>query len=166
MRLLSTPFRSALLKKGVIKKVFLEILQNSQENACAWDSFLIKLQARPATLLKKRLWHRCFPINFVKFPRTSFFTEPLRWLLLNCPLIILYRLIKTCSDSTKQPPKIQWQMSAPGYFDDSDHEFINHRIILLCPKQELNKFNGALSFRALQNSAYNFLFFRLIFNKR
>ena len=25
---------------------------------------------RPATLLKKRLWHRCFPANFVKFLRT------------------------------------------------------------------------------------------------
>ena len=22
---------------------------------------------RPATLLKKRLWHRCFPVNFVDF---------------------------------------------------------------------------------------------------
>ena len=28
---------------------------------------------RPATLLKKRLWHRCFPVNFAKFPRTLFF---------------------------------------------------------------------------------------------
>ena len=27
---------------------------------------------RPATLLKRRLWHRCFPVNFVKFLRTSF----------------------------------------------------------------------------------------------
>ena len=26
----------------------------------------------PATLLKKRLWHRCFPVNFAKFLRTSF----------------------------------------------------------------------------------------------
>ena len=25
---------------------------------------------RPATLLKKRLWHRCFPLNFAKFLRT------------------------------------------------------------------------------------------------
>ena len=24
----------------------------------------------PATLSKKRLWHRCFPVNFVKFLRT------------------------------------------------------------------------------------------------
>ena len=37
---------------------------------------------RPATLLKKRLWHRCFPVNFVKFPRTPFLTEHLQWLLL------------------------------------------------------------------------------------
>ena len=28
--------------------------------------------ARPATLLKKRLWHSCFPANFVKFSRTPF----------------------------------------------------------------------------------------------
>ena len=27
---------------------------------------------RPATLLKKRLCHRCFPLNFVKFLRTPF----------------------------------------------------------------------------------------------
>ena len=27
---------------------------------------------RPATLLKKRLWHRCFPMNFAKFLRTPF----------------------------------------------------------------------------------------------
>ena len=27
---------------------------------------------KPATLLKKRLWHWCFPVNFVKFLRTPF----------------------------------------------------------------------------------------------
>ena len=36
-----------------------------------------------ATLLKWRLWYRCFPVNFVKFLRTSFPTEHLWWLLLN-----------------------------------------------------------------------------------
>ena len=35
----------------------------------------------PATLLKKRLWHKSFPVNFVKFLRTPIFTEHLRWLL-------------------------------------------------------------------------------------
>ena len=28
---------------------------------------------RPAILLKKRLWHGCFPVNFAKFLRTPFF---------------------------------------------------------------------------------------------
>ena len=37
---------------------------------------------RPTTLLKKRHWHRCFPVNFSKFLRTPFFIEHLRWLLL------------------------------------------------------------------------------------
>ena len=41
---------------------------------------------RPATLLKKRPWHRWFPVNFVKFLRTSFLTEHLRWLLLEACL--------------------------------------------------------------------------------
>ena len=37
---------------------------------------------RPATLLKKRLWHRCFLVNFGEILRTPFLTEHLRWLLL------------------------------------------------------------------------------------
>ena len=37
--------------------------------------FLHKIAGlRPAALLKKRLWNRFFPTNFVKFLRTSFFT--------------------------------------------------------------------------------------------
>ena len=36
----------------------------------------------PATLLKRRLWHRCFPLSFVKRSENAFFTEHLWWLLL------------------------------------------------------------------------------------
>ena len=46
-------------------------VQNSQENTCARDSGLGQ-RLRPATLLKKSLWHRCFPVNFAKFVRTPF----------------------------------------------------------------------------------------------
>ena len=35
----------AVVQRCSVKKVFLEISQNSQENACARVSFLIKLQA-------------------------------------------------------------------------------------------------------------------------
>ena len=44
--------------------VFLKISQNSQENACARVSFLIKLQASA--------WHSCFPVSFAKFLSTPF----------------------------------------------------------------------------------------------
>ena len=43
--------------------------------------FLIKLQSLSPDI--KRTWHRCFPVNFAKFLRTSFLTKYLRWLLLS-----------------------------------------------------------------------------------
>ena len=55
-----------------MKKVFLEISQNSQENTCPKVSVLIKLQAeRPATLLKKRL-PQVFSCEFCKIPKNTF----------------------------------------------------------------------------------------------
>ena len=56
--------------------------QKSQENKCARDSFLKKLQAASATLLKRRLCHRCFPVNFATISIIPFFKEQFRWLLL------------------------------------------------------------------------------------
>ena len=55
-------------EKGVLR-----IFVKFTGNACARVYLLIKLQTAPATLLKKRLWHRCFPVIFAKFLRTPFF---------------------------------------------------------------------------------------------
>ena len=54
----------------------------TKKNTCAAASFLIKLQVSDCKSIKKRLWHRCFPVNFAKFLRTIILTEHLRWLLL------------------------------------------------------------------------------------
>ena len=70
-----------VVRRCSAKKAFLKIFQNSKENTCARVSFLI-------TLLKKRLRYRCFPVNFAKISRTTFFIEYLWWLLLD--LIIAY----------------------------------------------------------------------------
>ena len=43
----------AVSRRCSIKKVFLEISQNSQENTCARVSFLIKLQASVCNIIKK-----------------------------------------------------------------------------------------------------------------
>ena len=68
-----------------VKKVFVKISQNSQENTCVKVSFLTcqsfffnkVASPRLATLFKKRIWHRCFPVNFAKFLRTPSFMERL-----------------------------------------------------------------------------------------
>ena len=36
------------------------------------QSLFLNKGLRPATLLKKRLWHKCLPVNFAKFTRTPF----------------------------------------------------------------------------------------------
>ena len=54
-----------------------------------WKPMHQSLFFNKVALLKKRLWHRCFPVNYVKFPRTTFFIEHLWWLLLLNELIII-----------------------------------------------------------------------------
>ena len=69
--------KSKFNKEGVarrcsVKKMFLKISQNSQENTCARVSFLVKLQEI---------------LNFAKFLRAPFFIEHLQWLLQACNFI-------------------------------------------------------------------------------
>ena len=81
----------AVVQSCFVKKVFLEFSQNSQEKTCARVFFNKVAELKPAPLLKKRLWHRCFPVNFVKYLRTSFFIEHLWWLLLKTKQTLLCR---------------------------------------------------------------------------
>ena len=60
----------AVVLRHSVKKVFLENSQIHRKTPVS------------ETLLKKSLWHSCFPVNFAKFLRTLFLTEHLRWLLL------------------------------------------------------------------------------------
>ena len=71
-----------------MKKVFLEILQNSQENTRVRDSFLIN------DFIKKESLIQVFSCEFAKFLRTPFFTEHLYWLLLvNVLLLCTLKII-------------------------------------------------------------------------
>ena len=65
------------IKKGVLRN-FKKFIG---KHLCQSLSFNKVEGLRPETLLKKRLWHRCFPVNFVKFLRTPFLTEHVWWLL-------------------------------------------------------------------------------------
>ena len=52
-----------------------------KQNRCS-EIFFFFCNLRSETLLKKRLQHRCFTVNFAKFLRTFFFIEHLLSLLL------------------------------------------------------------------------------------
>ena len=59
--------------KKAARKIQIKVSQSSRENTSASVSFFSKVAGlRPATLLKNRLRHRCFPVDFVKFLRNFF----------------------------------------------------------------------------------------------
>ena len=58
----------AVVRRCSVKKVFLEISQNSQENTCTRVSFLNKVAGCACKPIK---W--CFPVNFAKFLRNFSF---------------------------------------------------------------------------------------------
>ena len=77
----------AIVRRCSVKKVFVKISQNSQQNTCATVSFLIKLLVSTCNFIKKRLLHRCFPVSFVKFLKTPFFKDHLWWLFLTVEIV-------------------------------------------------------------------------------
>ena len=76
-KLLGSSRPEVFCKKGVLRN----FARFTGKHLC--KSFFYSINW-PATLLKKKLWHRCFPVNLAKFVKTPFFKEYLRWLLLNC----------------------------------------------------------------------------------
>ena len=54
-----------------VKKLFLEISQNSQENICLRVSFLIKLQAETCNLLKKDTLTQVFSCEFWEISKNN-----------------------------------------------------------------------------------------------
>ena len=70
-----SPSAEAVVRGCSVKKVFLKLSQNSQENTCVRASFLIQLQAG--------VWQRYFPVNFAKFLWTPFLQNTSGRLLLH-----------------------------------------------------------------------------------
>ena len=71
---------SQLLYKKSVFKIFAKF---ARRHLCQSLFFNKVAGLKSSTLLKKMLWHRCFPVNFVKFLRTSFLWNTSRSLLLD-----------------------------------------------------------------------------------
>ena len=63
--------RSSHLRYSMKKGVLRNFAKFTGKHLCQ------SLFFKPATLLKKRLWYRCFPVNFPKILRTPFYRTPL-----------------------------------------------------------------------------------------
>ena len=83
------------LKKGVLRN----LAEFTGKHLCQ-SLFFNKLAGlRPAILLKKSLWHKCFPMNFVKFIRTPFLQSTSVWQLLPVEFfLITEELLRLFSD--------------------------------------------------------------------
>ena len=77
--------------------------------------------------IKKRLWHRYFPVKFAKFLNTPFFTKPLRWLLLRAAKFVSMPRLCTVQNTSNSLVKAhlrtpflhnssQWLLSNVSYF--------------------------------------------------
>ena len=113
---------------GVLyKKGFLKFSQNSQKNTGVGVSFLIRLNAWGQHLYQKeRLHHRYFPINLVRFFKTSFFIGHLRWLLLISKIIHSLKNERIfCDTWFCYLTRILWQVFIFSKPNSSE----NHRII-------------------------------------
>ena len=76
-------FLEAVAQRCSVKRVFLEISQNSHENTCARVSFLIKLETQACKFIKKETLVQAFSCEFYEIFKNIFFTEHLWWLLLD-----------------------------------------------------------------------------------
>ena len=65
-------FRSSHQRCSMKKGVLRNLTKFTGKHLCQSLFFNKVTDLRPATLLNMRLWRRCFPVNLVKFLRTSF----------------------------------------------------------------------------------------------
>ena len=116
-----------VIQKSSVKKVFLQISQKFTGKHLCQSLFLNKVAGvRPATLLKKRLWHRYFPVNFAKLLRTPFFIEHLWWLLVVWGYLSLPKKIQIfhfpikksnlSKQSTRFLNQVSWETSQHTFF--------------------------------------------------
>ena len=65
-------FKSKIFRTCSVEKLFLEISQNLQENACAKVSFLIKLKANVCNFIKKGTLAQVFSCEFCEISKNTF----------------------------------------------------------------------------------------------
>ena len=79
-------YRSSRLEVFCRKGVLRNFEKVTGKHLCQSLLFNKVTGLRTVTLLKKRFWYRCCPVNFSKFLKTPSITDHVRWLLLKTPV--------------------------------------------------------------------------------
>ena len=87
-------FRSILSRCSVKKGVFKNFAKFAGKHMCQSLFFNKVAGLRLGTLLKKRLWHKCFLVNFAKYLRTPFLQSLSGWQLLGIGFPLGATLVK------------------------------------------------------------------------
>ena len=99
-KFLRTPFLTEHLRWLLLRGVLKNFAKITGKRLC-WSLFFNKVAGlRPTMLLKERLQHRLFPVNFTKFLRKPFFTEHLRCQLQKQSFRGVFR--ERCSENMQQ----------------------------------------------------------------
>ena len=123
-------YSEAVVRRCSVKIVLIEISHNSQENTCVRVSFLINFQASACNFIKKKLWHKCFPVNFAKSQKfaklleTSSLTEHLPWLLLYIFLQKLDFEISYCNRLVDQPHTHSQTIHTPKAVNNENSQLV------------------------------------------
>ena len=110
----------AVVRRCSVKKLFLKLSQNLQENTCARVSFFIKCLWPPAcNSIKKETLTQVFSCEPWESSRNNFFIEHLRWLL-QCVIVFFFTFVH--------------QDSHPAQFWKIKNKTLFHRKPLSFPK--------------------------------
>ena len=122
MRGTSTNFESSQQRCSIKKGVVRNFTKFTGKHLCLSLFFIKAAGLRPATLLKKRLWHGCFPVNFAKFSKHLFSKKPLD-----------NRFCKFIKYKTLINQKPRFQMQAANLTNESAEVKIEAVVLFIIP---------------------------------
>ena len=112
-------FRSSHWKCSVEKGVLKNVTKFTGKYLCQNLFFNKVTDLRAATFLKKRIWHRCFLVNFVKFFACNFIKKEILIQVLSCEFL---RTLLSQNTSGRQLPQFIPQSQKNLQFFDWQNE--------------------------------------------
>ena len=123
--------------------LFTKILQCPQE-APVLESLFRKSGLKACNIIKKRLQHRCFPVNIVKFLRLIILKSILKRLLLDCFNGSLLHRPKTSRSILYDSVRLQGPSNRSKLFVSKSASLVLNRVPVCVGKPKMNTFDESL----------------------